>query len=135
MKREDWLEQLLETVAARRRMPFRWAGINGGQDCCTFAAACIEAMTGYDCSWFANEYRDERTATEYVASLGGFRKAVSWFLGAPDDDCKPRTGDIVLTLNKGREIVGVVLGWWVAIPGANGLVFQLRRRILSTWRL
>jgi hypothetical protein len=41
-RREDWPSRLDRTIQAARERPFSW----GSHDCCTFAADCVEAVTG-----------------------------------------------------------------------------------------
>ena len=132
-RRPDWPERLAALVEARRDMPFAW----GSQDCCSFAADAVEAMTGRD--WLAphrGQYQDAAGA-EAIIGPDGLEALVAGLLadfGARD--CPPgfvQRGDLALVLSGNDLTLGVVLGETIAAPGLRRLAFVPRSAIRRGW--
>lgn len=92
IRREDWPEALHALVDLRAAMPFAW----GYQDCCAFAAAAVEAMTGIDPMADLRGYHSRETAEAILAAQGGLEAAVTARLGETVSTALARRGDVVL---------------------------------------
>ena len=107
----DWESQLCDYIASKRDEPFAW-GVN---DCCTFSAGAVEALTGID---QMPEYRGQyTTALGSARALGG--KTLEEVLDGKFTEVPigfAQRGDLVLM----DDCVGVVAGdyaWFVSDVG------------------
>ncbi len=134
MKRADWVRRLWDTIEAHRPLPFRWAGRNDSHDCCTFPAACLDAMTDgtYLDDLLAN-YSDEATALAYIAANGGLEQTLAKHLGVPKRVSFMQRGDVALVERDGREFVGICAGDVVISAGPDGLVSNARQFAVKAW--
>ncbi len=111
MRLSDWEARLNEYIASKRGEAFAW----GENDCCTFSAGAVEALTGVDPM---PEYRGKYdTALGSARALGGKKLEEvldEKFPGVPIGFAQ--RGDLVLM----DECVGVVAGdyaWFVSDVG------------------
>lgn len=131
MKHPDWQKRLVTVIKAAEKRPFSW----GKNDCCLFAADCVEAMCGED---FANEFRgkyDSETGAKKALLRGG--GSLERVLGRFLDEVSPtmiQRGDVAVVENAGRRCAGVFYGGSVWVPGESGLV-GLSGNLLSAWRV
>jgi hypothetical protein len=130
MRRAEWFHELLGVLVKHARTPFSY----GRFDCCTFAAECIDAMTG------SRHTRRMSTTYQDQASLSRFMNgrdliwAVSQFLGAPGG--RPRTGDCVVFRTKSEpQTCGIVFGPLIVVAGKNGFGLHARTGILARWAI
>lgn len=107
----DWETRLGEYIASKRGEPFAW----GANDCCTFSAGAVEALTGVDPM---PEYRGKYdTALGSARVLGG--KTLEEVLDEKFAHVPigfAQRGDLVLV----GDCVGVVAGdyaWFVSDDG------------------
>jgi hypothetical protein len=133
MRHQDWFEKLCGRILAKKDARFLW----GSHDCCTFAAECIDAMTGSQHRMaLAERYQDWATASGYLRDSGGLVAAISQHLGRPVRwRWFGRTGDCVVFLHKRAPTCGVLLGPLIVVPAADGLAFLPRWRILARWKV
>ena len=106
-----WETRLSEYIASKRNVTFEW----GMDDCCTFSAGAVEALTGVDPM---PEYRGK-----YDTALGSARALSGKKLGEVLDEKFPEVpigfaqrGDLVLM----DDCVGVVAGdyaWFISEVG------------------
>ena len=82
-------------------LPFRY-----GQDCCRFAAECVEAVTGNN-PMFGLRYSDEREAYRIINRYGGLEGALRHFLGDPYAGHKD--GDVCLMDDNGGHLAAAVI--------------------------
>jgi hypothetical protein len=123
-----WFRFLCEEIIAHADTPFRW----GEHDCCTFAALCIDVMTGSEyLDALQQEYFDEKSAQRFIWESGGLVKAISLFLGEQSDTS--RTGDCVVFEQRGTPKCGIVFGPLIVAAAEDGLAFCLRRNIRARW--
>lgn len=140
VRREDWPQRLGKLIHERASEPFEW----GRQDCCLFAADCVEAMTGVD---LAGPLRGYSTALG-AASRARLAGAASddlfgvhlWAARAGLRELRPlqaQRGDVVLIDTARREVHGMCLGVCVgahaAAPGADGLAFYESTHWVRAW--
>ena len=113
-------------------MPFRW----GSNDCCTFAAACVDALT--DSNWtadLAKHYWDKRSALAYIADCGGVAAGATARLGEPIPVLQARRGDVCLVETPMGYGLAVCLGASVVIPGSRGLITKPLSEVHMAWRV
>lgn len=135
MKRLDWLDRLWDTIEAHRPLPFRWAGTADAHDCCTFAAACVDAISGRNLvSTMLELYQDEAGALAVIDAHGGLEDLVSSFLGAPAQLGFMQRGDVVVAERDGQKFVGICVGREIISAGPTGLVLNPARLALACWK-
>jgi hypothetical protein len=127
-RREDWAERLHDYLDARRDVPFSWSG----NDCTTFAAGAIEAMTeekpplpAYAGLHDAARLLDERALRERVGDVYG-PEIVPAFA---------QRGDVVLVEIGGRESLAVCIGAEAAGPGPDGMLTVPMSTATAAWRV
>lgn len=131
MRHPDWQRRLVTTIKAAEKRPFSW----GKNDCCLFAADCVQSMCGEDFGVeFRGKYNSETGAKKALLRGGGsLERVLARFL----DEVSPQLiqrGDIAVVENAGRRCAGVFYGGCVWVPGVAGLV-GLRGKIMSAWRV
>ena len=134
MRIEGWETRLNDVIEAALYRPFRW----GENDCCLFAAECVKAVTGADVgSPYRGLYDSAHGAACLLDELGGLEGVVSvCFAGFSEiPPAMAQRGDLVLTLNAGREVLGVVTAVQIAVPGESGLVFLPVSTASKAWRV
>lgn len=134
MKRTDWVARLWETLEARRQLPFEWAGRHESQDCCTFVAACLDAMTdGNYLDELLTHYSDEASALAYIEANGGLEATLSKHLGEPKRVSFMGMGDVALVSVGGRELAGICVRDCIVVAGENGIGRLPRKTALRCW--
>lgn len=117
MRVDGWEERLAEVVEAAESRPFEW----GVHDCCTFAAACVDAITGSD-HVGRLDYADERAAKRILACHGGLLEAVTSRLGVTVGGwAHARRGDVCLVPTEQGDGLGVCLGTHIAVAAEQGI--------------
>lgn len=130
-RREDWPERLNEMIEMRRAMPFAW----GVQDCASFAAACVAAMTDAAPLDGLPAWGSREDAEALLAELGGLDAAVTAMLGEPIAVTAARRGDVVRVDVAGVAALGICLGAYAAAPGPRGLEWADMRHWRQAWRV
>jgi len=136
-RREDWPERLTALIDLRRATPFAW----GVQDCVTFAAAAIEAMTGADPLADLTRWNSREQAIQAISSLGSdLSHAVMARLGEPIMPTLARRGDLLLVETDvpgwpGGQALGVCIGAHAVAPGPVGLEWVNMDRWRAAWRI
>lgn len=131
LRHADWPERLADFIEARRHLPFAW----GRQDCATFAADALQALTGQDpLAPLRGQWATEEQAQQVLQRLGGLPRAVRSVLGRPLPirTIAPR-GAVVCARMAGTAILGVHLGATWCAPGAQGLVFRQTSEVHLAW--
>ena len=134
-KPADWPERLAAFIESRRAMPFEW----GRNDCATFAAEGLAAMTDNPAWPMLGEWHTRRQAMRELRARGGMFRAVAAWLG------EPVTGDAAALVPRGSVVLaeggmGPTLGLctdglrWCA-PGATGLVWRPMAGVGVAWRI
>lgn len=131
MRLDGWEERLAEIVEAASARPFTW----GLHDCCTFAAACVDAITGSD-HLARLDYEDERAAKRVIACHGGLVEAVSAHLGHPVEGwAHARRGDVCVVPTEQGDGLGVCTGTHVAVAAERGLARYPLHLARLVWRI
>lgn len=117
-RREGWEGRLNDVIEAARDKPYEI----GQHDCLRVACASVEALIGVDYWPVFSGYESKREARMVILEHGkNLAEAVTKTLGI--DSVEPplaRRGDIVLYRDD-EEHLGVCVGPWVAVLGAQGL--------------
>jgi hypothetical protein len=136
-RRTDWQARLDAVVVQRLRMPFAW----GANDCATFAADAVLAMTDVDLlEGPRGQWTSARQAFRILQPLGGLAGAVRAHGLQEVGPRLARRGDLVLLRAPGRErsmrgAMGICLGERIAAPGMRGLVMASLGEGVTAWRV
>jgi hypothetical protein len=133
---------LHQFFTARSKMPFAW----GTNDCCTFAADAILAMTGTDIAApFRGKYTDLASALGAIKAVTKVGKVSSGVahcatkagLAELTQPAMARRGDLVLVEDNDTWVAGVVHlnGRNVAVVGKDGVVLKALNTIRRAWRV
>jgi hypothetical protein len=132
MRHEDWGKRLRETVEQWRAEPFVW----GQNDCCMFAARCVDAITGSE--WVADLqscYTDEASARAYIAAEGSIKDSVTRRLGEPVPRLMARRGDVCLVETETGPSLAVCVGASVVGPGVERQYMLPLAGVICAWRV
>jgi hypothetical protein len=136
MRVEDWLMRLDAVLSAAAGKPFVW----GRHDCWTFAASCIEAVTGTrpDPQWLG-DYTSNAGALRAVrrAGFADMAAALDATVGPRAAIAMAARGDIVLVAAEGAEGFGVIdtSGEAVCCVGMEGLVRRSLSDVVARWSI
>lgn len=125
---QTWPEALAAYFDARRNVPFAW----GTNDCSSFAAGAIEAMTGEAPP--LPEYEGAAGAARELA-VQPLRERVEELFGPEILPAFARRGDLILMLLEGRETLGVCDQDRIACAGTDGILLAPRSIAVAAWRV
>jgi len=131
MRAQNWPEALAAHIEQRRTMPHQW----GSNDCCTFAADAVRAMTGTDPM---ADLRGIKTAAAVARLLRKtpLQKLVTQRLGEPlASPLLAQRGDVVLVPQGDEHLLAVCLGEVWAAPGLQGLEVGDMQRAVTAWAI
>lgn len=131
MRLIDWPLRYSEFGKAHMSMPFAW----GSNDCCTFAAAAVEALTGRNPMAGVDTYASEIGAAKLIARAGGLKALASQYLGESVTPLMAGVGDVVLVVNEGREMLAVCNGVNVMAPAESGMVALGISAATAAWKI
>lgn len=132
----DWPERLAGYLQACRAVPFAW----GTQDCATFAAGAVSAMTGCRLSQLLpGTWGNDFEAARAVHLAGGLEQATALVLGDPITGRAARhacRGSVVLVTIADRPTLGIASGGqrWCG-PGQVGLVWRPMAEVRTAWEI
>ena len=131
----DWPELLAGKINVARQQPFVW----GENDCCLFAADCVEIMTGID---LAGDYRSYKTKAEALCLLkkyggvAGIAEAIAKQHGIPEVSAlHAQRGDVCLFNIGNGDTLGVIAGEHIFAPGQDGLLGFPILQAKRAWRI
>jgi hypothetical protein len=133
IRHPNWEDRLAGYLEPLRTTPFQW----GTNDCCTFAAGAVAAMTGIDpMAEFRGRYRTKRGAAIALGRIGtGTLSATMDGKLEPVPPALAQRGDVVM-IDGG---LGVLFGSTVILVGAagdrDGLVLRDRADATHAWRV
>lgn len=131
MRRADWQERFAAFANERAEMPFAW----GPNDCCSFAAAAVECITGANPMASVEAYDNPLAAARLIDAGDGLRALASSLLGPSVPALMAAVGDVVLLTNEGRELLGVCNGASAIAPGCDGLVVLDMTAASAAWKI
>lgn len=126
-----WEMRLADYLRSRRGKPFEW-GVN---DCLTFVAKAIEALTEVDVYAPYAGYTTEEEAYVILDAAGGMRKVLDDTLGkSHNNPLKSRRGDVVIFKDQGLTC-GIVddSGQFIAAVSKEGLVRVPLKQAIRIW--
>lgn len=125
-----WPDRLDAYVESRRLMPFDW----GANDCVTFAAGAVAAITGV--TVLTPTWTTAMEAARALEEAGGMAEAVASVLGRPSQNWKEaRRGDVVMAEQDGRNVMMVCVGAQLCGPGLDRLGFHPITTGRLVWRV
>jgi len=129
----DWQLRLEALMCERVQAPFAW----GTNDCATFAADCVQAMTGVRLLPELRGHDSERTALRALAEHGGLQAIATRALGEPVAPLMAAVGDIVLvpTQRLGELALAVCNGTVALCPGPDGLAPAAMSQAVAAWKV
>ena len=133
---DDWPKRLQAELDHAAGVPFEW----GTNDCITFAARVVKAITGTDLMLpHQGAYSTAQGAWLVLKRLGyrDVEAAVGATLGAPLDSVfLAQRGDVVVFDDAdGRLGVGICVGEDIAVLALQGLAFLPVVRAKRAWRV
>jgi hypothetical protein len=131
MRLADWQTRFSDFGKARASMPFAW----GSNDCCSFAATAVEALTGRNPMVGVEPYTSEIGAAKMIARAGGLRALASQYLGEPVSPLMAGVGDVVLVMNEGREMLAICNGVNAMAPAESGMVALGMSAATAAWKI
>lgn len=130
MRHPDWPERLASFIESRRQTPFAY----GTHDCCAFAGAAAEAITGtIPAAPFP--YSTELGAQRLIVEHGGLDNLLTAALGEPVHPSQAGRGDIVLADLESGPTAGLCIGRDCVFPAAVGVTFRSRAAIVMAWKV
>ena len=135
-RRPDWPTRLAAHLASVKSLPFAWVG----NDCCTFAAGVVQAITGVDAmAPLRGKYTTQAGAARLIKRAGGLQALVSEHLGQPlQTPALAGRGDVVLfemAAPYGPQALGICVGAHLAAPGPAGMVLLPITVAVAAWRV
>ncbi|WP_299393302.1 hypothetical protein [Pelagibius sp.] len=134
----DWQSRLADAIRAASERPFSY----GGHDCCLAVCDCVLAETGIDLADDIRGYCGKSEAVAVLKRYGGVAglcetKAKIHRL-AEVPPLQAQRGDVVITLERGRDTLGIVdLGGRVTLSAAapKGWGERPLREASRAWRI
>ena len=128
----DWPTRLSAAIEAARGRPFAW----GRDDCCTFAAACVQAMTGTDpMQGWRERYRNAAGALRLQIKHGGLPVLINRALGEPIAPALAQRGDVVLIGTDRGFAAGICVGESAVFAGSDGPAYVGSPEWVQAWRV
>jgi len=121
-------EQRLDAALADSR-PFAW----GESDCCTFAARCIEAVTGSNPA-SGMHYVDPFGAGRIIRRYGGIEGIARHLFGASKPVLCATRGDVVM-LDAPRRMLGICAGHLIAVQAERGVEYVPLSAGVMAWSI
>lgn len=129
---QNWQVRFEAFVASRRSTPFAW-GVN---DCATFAADCVQALTGVDPAPAGlRAHRTQKQALRALKRHGGLAGIATAALQQPIHPLRATVGDVVLAQSGGRDLLAICNGSTCLAPSAGGLVNLGMDTCSLAWRV
>ena len=131
---QHWPELLAAFIAGRQARPFEW----GANDCVTFTADAVLAITGHDpLEALRGQWSDAAGAARAMVSAGGLLAALDDRFGEPLPSagaCMAPRGSPVCVNVDGRLTLGIAAGngCWCA-PGERGLEHRPMSEVWLAW--
>lgn len=131
-RHSDWPRRLGDFVQGRQAQPFTW----GPNDCASFAADAVQALTGVDMLAELRGHRlTERQALRRARAIGGIPLAIVRAGLAPVAPAQARSGDLVLLAQGAQRVLAVCVGADAVAPGVDGLAVADMGRAVMAWRV
>lgn len=130
MRLHDWQIRLESFIRARRSMPFAW----GTNDCCTFAADSVQAITGEDKAATLRGHTTAKQAYRTIQRNGDMAGLATTAWGKPIPAAFSQIGDVVLIKIGKRDALAICNGSTCMAPSAGGLAHLDMAAASLCWR-
>ena len=133
----DWQLRFESFMAARFADKFVW----GTNDCCIFAADCVQALTGQDpAPPELRLHRSQAQAADVLSAWGGVQRIARAVLGPPVPAAQASVGDIVLVsmpdpTGTPQKALAVCNGTVAMAPSSLGLVPVAMAGAICAWKV
>jgi hypothetical protein len=132
----DWPTRLAARLDEVRHLPFAWAS----NDCCSYAAGAVLAITGVDhMEPHRGKYKTKVGAARMLAKAGGLEGWVRRCLGEPlQAPAMAMRGDVVMFAQPepyGPHALGICVGPHIAAPGEHGTQLLPMSVATLAWRV
>ncbi|HPE49720.1 MAG TPA: hypothetical protein PLR76_15055 [Hyphomonas sp.] len=136
MRIQGWEQALFETTTLAMKRPHEW----GVHDCATFAADCVEAMTGIDpIADLRGHWQGPVSARRLIAEEGADTLGDLAAQRLPEiAPSMARRGDVVLCKSDGTnetEFLAICQGHTAVGPAAHGLIHVPMTQALRAFRV
>lgn len=129
---QDWQVRYAQFTASRAHTPFCW----GTNDCVTFAADAVYALTGVDLAPpHLRLHRTTREATEAIKLHGGMGGIATGALGQSVSPLMAGVGDVVLIQAGRREHLAICNGLTALAPAKQGLANVSMELAVRAWKV
>lgn len=126
----NWDYRLFLFIGERRFAPYAW----GTNDCVTFAADAIWAMTGEDpIADIRGQWNDQASALALLDSLGGLKAAVDVRFELRDNINYTMRGDVCASKLQGGWSLGICNGAFMSAPSSEGLLQVPMADVRFSW--
>lgn len=135
-KLEQWEIKLSDLLKENRERDFEW----GTWDCCMFANACLEAISGKGIIPDEMKWDSELSAFKAIKDYGGtldkaLEKAALAAGMVPVKVQYVTTGDLVVIMDNNKPVAGISDGSRIMSPSDGGYAFSLPSKIEAAWRI
>lgn len=128
MRLPDWPERLADYVESMRDDPFEW----GKNDCATFAAGAVEAITGKRPE--LPIYNDSKSYLLLIQETSMADRLTAIF-GQSIPVAFAQRGDVVILDHAERLILSICMGSECVSPSADGIYFSLKPNSGAAWKV
>lgn len=130
---QGWERALSAEISRSLARPFAWHE----NDCCSFAARCVLAVTGQDLfAIYLGSYSNERGAMRVLKAHGGIATICDALLGERGQPLRARRGDLVLVRGAATsDAIAVCVGSHAFMPGPRGLGAKPIGDWLAAWNV
>lgn len=132
MRHRQWQSRLAAVIDGRLSAPFAW----GTNDCCMFAADCVQAVTGIDpAAALRGTYSNALEAVAALESLGGIEALADAHSVSRVELNFEHVGDVCIAIIDGRDSLCVWGGdAWLG-PSTDGLTTVDASAITAIFRI
>lgn len=131
-RKEGWELALYEATNAAFHRAHEW----GAHDCASFAADCVEAMTGVDLLPERGEYHDNVSAAKVIVNSGAKSLADAVSQRLPEINVsQARRGDVMLCEGPEGDFLAINQGMTSVGPSARGLIHVPSDQAIKAFRV
>jgi hypothetical protein len=128
----NWDYRLFVFIDENRFVPYAW----GTNDCVTFVADAVWAMTGEDpIADIRGQWDSEESAAALLNSLGGLKAAVDARFPLRDNINFTMRGDICASKVAGNWSLGICTGAFMTAPSPEGASLVPVHQIRFSWKV
>lgn len=127
-----WEHRLAIEIATSLNMPFAWHD----NDCCSFCARCVSAVTRTDLfEIFRGSYRGRTSAIRALKQHGGIVAICDALLGDRRPKLTAQRGDVLLVTTGEQDAIAICYGRNGLMPGPLGLIERPQHAWIACWKI